>query len=360
MSSTRFFTADALKSVAAALAEQGRVLVPVRRPAVRESVIFAPYTKGMPLDFAKATISPKEAVLPKCETLVTYSKTKNPENPADVTLTLDDTPQAEPTVVFGCRPCDARGFAVLDRPYLNGPFADPYYKARRDLLTVVTLACPSVGPTCFCNWTGGGPACTEGSDAMLTAVDGGYLLEALTEKGEALAAALDAAGVSLSEGESHVEAARSAREAVEKQLAAAPDLSEAPKRIAARFADEAFWEEQTAQCLSCGACTYMCPTCYCFNITDEGDGTSAPGRRLRTWDSCMSPLFTREASGHNARMKKSQRMRNRVSHKFATYPENNGGAFSCSGCGRCIANCPVNLDIRAIVLAAAAPAQEKA
>ena len=73
------------------------------------------------------------------------------------------------------------------------------------------------------------------------------------------------------------------------------------------------------------------------------------GRRLRSWDNCMSSLFTREASGHNPRTLKAFRMRNRVSHKYSTYPEN-WGSFSCSGCGRCIGNCPVHLDIRAIVL----------
>ena len=121
-------------------------------------------------------------------------------------------------------------------------------------------------------------------------------------------------------------------------------------KVAARFTDVDFWEKETDRCLSCGACTYFCPTCYCFNITDEGEATSEKGgRRLRTWDNCMSPLFTREASGHNTRMEKALRMRNRVSHKFSTYPEN-WGTFSCNGCGRCISNCPVSLDIRQIVL----------
>ncbi len=351
MSNTRFLTADALPKVVGALAAGRRVLIPVRQPAVKQSVIFAPYKDGMPVELAKATIAPKEAVLPKCETLVSYRKIKDAENPAATALELHDTPQAEPTVVFGCRPCDARGFAVLDRPYLQGPFADPYYKARRDLLTVVTQTCPSTSTTCFCHWVGCGPDSAEGSDVLLTAVDGGYVLEAVTAKGEALLAELDGKAP-VTDGTDKLAAAQAARAAVRASLPAAPDLSQAQARIAARFADGDFWEAQTAQCLSCGACTYMCPTCYCFNITDEGDGVDKTGRRIRTWDNCMSPLFTREASGHNARMTKGQRMRNRVSHKFSTYPENWNGAFSCNGCGRCINNCPVHLDIRAIVLAA--------
>lgn len=344
---TRYFPADALTKVVASMADERRVLIPVTQPAVKNSVIFAPFSAGMTVELHKASVAPKEAVLPQCETLLTYSKQKDAEDPSKVNLVLDDKPQAQPTIVFGCRPCDARGFAVLDRPYLDGPFVDPYYQARRKQLIVITQTCPTVGTTCFCHWVGSGPNSTTGSDIMLTAIDGGYVLEAVTERGEALLA-----GMKLEDGTPFMDKAKAARAAVEAQLAPAPDLTQAQEKIAARFNDSTFWEEQTAQCLSCGACTYMCPTCYCFNITDEGDGVCKAGRRLRTWDTCMSPLFTREASGHNARMSKAQRMKNRISHKFSTYPENWGGEFSCNGCGRCINNCPVNLDIRAIVLAA--------
>lgn len=100
-----------------------------------------------------------------------------------------------------------------------------------------------------------------------------------------------------------------------------------------------FWAEQTAKCLSCGACTYMCPTCQCFNISDEGDPLE--GRRLRSWDNCMSPLFTREASGHNPRTAKALRMRNRVSHKYWYAPDYSDGvsparaAVGASSSARC-------------------------
>ena len=152
----------------------------------------------------------------------------------------------------------------------------------------------------------------------------------------------------------------SVQQFIDNLAAAAPNIKSAPEKVAARFNDTQFWQDQTDRCLSCGACTYFCPTCYCFTITDEGEGLSEKGgRRLRSWDNCMSSLFTREASGHNPRTVKAFRMRNRVSHKYSTYPEN-WGAFSCSGCGRCISNCPVCLDIRAIVLAALEAKQPKA
>ena len=160
------------------------------------------------------------------------------------------------------------------------------------------------------------------------------------------------AASSLAEGAELFHKAEAARKEAWASLVPAPNIKSAPEKVAARFTDTQFWQDQTDRCISCGACTYFCPTCYCFTITDEGEGLSEKGgRRLRSWDNCMSSLFTREASGHNPRMLKAFRMRNRVSHKYSTYPEN-WGAFSCSGCGRCISNCPVCVDIRAIVLAA--------
>lgn len=348
MSMIRFLAADGLPGFLAHLARNGRrVLVPMEKPANKPSVVFEPWQEGASLTLAKATVPPKQAVLPQCETLFSFRKSKDTADPSRVSLQLEETPPPQPTVVFACRPCDARGFAVLDRPYLHGPFADPYYKARRESLVVITQTCAEGCNTCFCHWVGGGPSSPEGSDVLMTAIEGGYILQAITTRGEVCLA-----DAPLPDGAALFPKAEEARKAAWQSLKPAPDLGDAPKRLAALFTDLAFWQEQTDRCLSCGACTCFCPTCYCFNITDEGEGLSERGgRRLRSWDNCMSSLFTREASGHNPRSTKALRMRNRVSHKFATYPENWGG-FSCNGCGRCISNCPVCLDIRAIVLAA--------
>ena len=341
----RILPASALPGFVGQLAASARVLVPT---AQGKAVVFAPYAAGADLSFPRATTTPKEAVLPQTETLLTYHRAKDAEDATRVTLTVDDTPQAEATVVLGCRPCDARGFAVLDRPYTEGPFKDPYYAARREKLAVVTLTCAKPCATCFCNWVGSNPGDAEGSDVLMTAVDGGYALEAITDKGKAL---LEKAGLEAASDAQKSAVAESRAKAL-ASMAPAPDLASAPARLLALFNDTDFWQKQTAHCLSCGGCTYFCPTCYCFNITDEGDGLTQPGKRLRTWDTCMASHFTREASGHNPRMAKALRMRNRVSHKFSYYPTVWEGAFSCNGCGRCISQCPVHLDIRAIVQAA--------
>lgn len=284
-------------------------------------------------------------MLPQCEVLVRYSKTKDPNDPGKCTMTLDDTPQAEPTVVFGSRPCDARGYVTLDRPYLHGPFADPYYKARRDQLTVITLTCPSGCSTCFCHWVGGGPTSPEGSDVLMTEVEGGYVLQAMTDKGAACwkAAAWPTAPTALPMPRPPARPPGPAW----KRRPAWPKLR--PRWPPASRMWSSGSRRPTVVCPA-GPVPTSAPPATASTSPTKGDGLNGrEGRRLRTWDNCMSPLFTREASGHNPRTAKALRMRNRVSHKFATYPEN-WGAFSCNGCGRCVSNCPVHLDIRAIVL----------
>ncbi|UCG91125.1 MAG: 4Fe-4S dicluster domain-containing protein, partial [candidate division WOR-3 bacterium] len=110
--------------------------------------------------------------------------------------------------------------------------------------------------------------------------------------------------------------------------------------------DGSYWETLHQKCLGCGICTYFCPTCHCFDINDEV--IKSHGRRVRTWDSCMFPLFTLHASGHNPRPTKKERMRQRIIHKF-NYSKKYYGKTFCVGCGRCIINCPVNVDVRRIV-----------
>lgn len=351
MSTLRFITSAALPEFLTSLlrldndGRQPRVLVPALQG---QAVVFTPYAPGREVTLDKATVSPKAAVLPPEETLLRYRRVKEERDPASVRLELEDlSASAQPVIIVGCRPCDARGFSVLDRPFLQGRFVDPYYARRREQLLVITRTCNTPCATCFCTWTGSHPADTEGSDVLMTAVHDGYLLEAVSTRGEALLLALD-----LPDGTHRKEEAETMRLAARESMPLPPDLRQAREKLAARFNDAEFWTQAAQACISCGACTYMCPTCYCFNITDEGDGYGdVPGRRLRTWDSCMSAMFTREASGHNPRPDKALRLRNRVLHKFSNYPAVWNGTFSCSGCGRCIAQCPVHIDIRAIVLA---------
>lgn len=341
MSTIRFLSADKLDSWLAEAASSRQVLAPRQEG---KSVLFRPWSPGTKITFARSTVSPKGAVFPQCETLFTYKGTKDPQDPGKISLALDDTPEVKDQLLFACRSCDARGFVYLDKAFLEGPFQDMYYKARREKLLIISQTCDIPHETCFCHWVGGGPASPQGSDILMTEVAGGYVLEAVSDKGEAFLA--KEAGSSLPDGADKMEEAQAKRDKAASMQAPAPDISNSARRLEARFKDLDFWTAQTSKCLSCGACTYMCPTCQCFTITDEGD--SLGGKRMRSWDNCMSYMFTRETSGHNPREQKAARMRNRVSHKYWYVPDR-FGMIACTGCARCVRQCPASLDIREIV-----------
>lgn len=341
MAKTVFLPEENLDAWIKAMAAERRVMAPVRD---HEAVIYAQVNDASAVELdAQATESPKKAIFPQTETLLSFKRMKSAESPDALDIDIRESIEAEPTVVFGARPCGVRGFAMFDRVYDNKRITDPYYKARRDNTHFVTIGCDKPMNACFCHWMGSGPADEDGTDVLLVPVEGGYAARAVTDEGKKL---LDLAETTTRKGVK-AEADAVAKQALEA-MSEAPDLSDVPAKIMDAFDNLDFWSEMTAACVSCGACTYLCPTCYCFNITDEAVGLS--GKRIRTWDNCMNHNYTQEASGHNPRPTKAHRMRNRVGHKFGYYPDLHDGTILCCGCGRCIARCPNSVDIRRIVM----------
>jgi len=350
----RFLADEALADITAAWARGMRVLAPVREG---QSVVYRTWAQDMhPFLGRPPTCSAKRALLPQTEDLLTYTYRKDQGDLTRTEVFLAEPLPQEPTLLLGCRPCDARGRKLLDRVFLERSVPDSLYEARRKATLFVTLACERMENTCFCHWTGGGPTSEEGSDVLLFSVTGGYAATALTEAGEGLLAALPEASASVREELAHKQAnpPQPGPPQPGAQAGPAPDLSRVPEAFLAVFDDMDFWMDQSARCLSCGVCTYLCPTCSCFNITDENSGMK--GKRLRTWDTCMSALYTLEGSGHNPRVSRAHRLRNRVGHKFCYHsqefptPQGSQPEFSCTGCGRCIKSCPVSVDIRRIIL----------
>lgn len=334
---TRLLKKDGLAGAVKRMAAAKRVLGPVK---VADNVVFGPLELGLEpeLGFANTRNAPKNALFPHTETLVRYTRT--PKG-------MESTGQGdEPTeTVILVRPCDAQSFLLLDRVFDQPGCSDPYYLGHRERTTVVALAC-SEPPyaACFCTSVGGDPVPAEpqGIDVLVTDLGDEFLAEFLTPKGEAL--------VPFFEGSAPVDDAASQRKEEVRTVARAAIRSQVPARevksILQQNFDHPFWAGLHGKCLACGTCTYICPTCHCFDINDESKKDD--GVRLRSWDSCMFPLFTKEASGHNPRSSQKERWRQRVMHKFRYLPEN-FDLMGCVGCGRCVLNCPVNLDIRKIV-----------
>lgn len=278
-------------------------------------------------DFERTALSPKTFFLPDTQVILEVEK-------RDSKVALSEPEMAGEQVIFGLRPCDARGLQSLDALLLDRPPPDAYYAERRERTTLVGLACPQMWDDCFCTSLGSGPDDASGVDLMLYEgeEETRYWVLVNTDKGRALLDRLEA-----EETELEAPASDASSETV-------PVLP--PEEWGARF-DDVYWQRLADRCLSCHACTYVCPTCRCFDVRDE-TMASGPGyshiQRLRAWDSCLAVAYRRIAGGHNPRPSKALRLRNRYYCKFC-YSPLDFNTVACVGCGRCIEACPVGIDI---------------
>jgi ferredoxin len=232
----------------------------------------------------------------------------------------------------------------LDKLFIDEAFPDPYYQSRRNNTLIIALACSSPASTCFCESLDQGPARKSGSDVIAYKVHDSLVFEEVSPKGEEF----------LKKNKKIFrEATSKEQQAIQKQEADAIKKMATPHhygQVLDKNIDPSFWDAVAEPCLSCGACTFLCPTCHCFDLVDKNNRKGAT--KLRVHDACMFELFTKEASGHNPRARKGDRMRQRIMHKFSYAPQNFGRIF-CVGCGRCIANCPSNIDLRETLTKAA-------
>ena len=316
-----------------------RLYGPVRQG---ECVNFMQIEDGSRMDFSfqNTRLSPKSLFLPQSERMFEFSL-----DPArDDAHILKEVPRDySPRAVIGIRPCDARAFKLLDVNFDTQEYRDPWWVRARQSTTLVGLGCPTPCSTCFCTSVGGGPFDEEGLDVLLVETDEAFLAKVLTEKGEKL---FDAADGFESADEELSQRATALREQAEARIVSRVDTSRLEELDTLALYEADFWEEIHFACVNCGVCTYLCPTCWCFDIQDETHGLA--GDRIRNWDSCMFPLFTLHASGHNPRGEKLQRVRQRFMHKLKYHVDKHNNGVACVGCGRCVQYCPVNIDIRQV------------
>ncbi|MCL4812385.1 MAG: 4Fe-4S dicluster domain-containing protein [Vicinamibacteraceae bacterium] len=244
--------------------------------------------------------------------------------------------------LVGVRPCDLAAIGRLDAPLRDGPWPDAAYAARRRGMFVLAVQCTEPCGTCFCASMGTGPDAGPGADLVLTELDGAgparSLLEARTTAGAAMVVALGAA-------EAPEDAADEAHLAVDRaraRMGRALDTSQLPARLLAHF-EHPRWETVAKKCLTCGNCTFACPTCFCTTVEDRLDLAGETAARLRRWDTCFSVDFS-YMHGGSVRLSPRSRYRQWLTHKLATWHEQ-FGTSGCVGCGRCITWCPVGIDI---------------
>lgn len=293
--------------------------------------------KEVSLETLKTVKSPKNMFFPQSENMMKF-KTE------DKNISIENMNfEKRPFVLFGVRACDYKAIDVLDKVFLADP-VDTYYQSRREATTIVTLACSKPEESCFCKVFGIDATAPQGD--VTTWMDEKYLYwQANTQKGESLTALVK--DLFENGGEAEVKAQQAATKAVIDELPFSNlDLSKFKGENLNELFNAKEWEEMSEACLGCGTCTFVCPTCQCFDIRDFK--TNEGIIRYRCWDSCMYSDFTLMAHG-NSRTTQMQRFRQRFMHKLVYYPSQNDGLYSCVGCGRCVNKCPQHLNIVKVI-----------
>jgi len=287
------------------------------------------------LNYINSVLSPKNAFFPQTETLFRFFRDDNRGFQIEPGVEAD-----REQVIFGIRPCDARSLRLMDMVF-NGQYQDSYYLNKRKMTTLIGLACFEPDETCFCPTFGIDPASGEDVDILFSDIGDRYLVEAFTEKGATLLGKFAKFFGEPRGDEEQLRKARKAGLAKMKKL----DVSAIADKMAPLYGGD-YWDSIGLKCLGCGICTYLCPTCHCFDIGDVN--LDEGGERFRCWDSCMFPEFTLMASGENPRPNRKARIQQRFFHKLKYFYDRNG-ELACVGCGRCIRYCPVNIDISQII-----------
>jgi len=322
----------------AGLSEAYRLFGPVKEAEFHN---FAELAKGQAPDLSclNTRLSPKSIIYPQSEALLEYSLDESRE---DHHIMREVKTDYSPRAIIGIRPCDAKAFVLVNYNFDTPQYKDPYWIKAREATTMVGLACDSPCSSCFCTSAGCGPFHEEGLDVLLVDTGDAYLAKILTEKGDKL---LQAAGwdTAADAAEQQLE---NLKKAAESKISATVATDGLKQIDTTELYHAPFWEEVSFSCINCGTCTFVCPTCWCFDIQDENSGKS--GKRMRNWDSCMFPLFTVHGTGHNPRGTKLHRVRQRFMHKLKYYVDKYDVGIQCVGCGRCVRSCPVNIDIRRV------------
>ncbi|MGI6778276.1 MAG: 4Fe-4S dicluster domain-containing protein [Acetivibrionales bacterium] len=269
--------------------------------------------------------SPKEFLFPQTERIMTFTKDGK-------VVSCEDSRK---TIIFGVRPCDLQALKVMTAVFTQGKYSDKYFESKLKNTVIVGFGCLSEKTGCFCAERNIDKGYSRECDIFLSDNgDSSYTADIITEKGAELLEGLNLEAADNVSGVSMINS--------EKANVKAIEINAGEKELF----EQIDWERISEKCLGCGTCTYICPTCHCFgfrDVVENGDSV-----RYRCWDSCMYPKFTLHASGHNPRVSKKERFRQRIMHKYL-YVKQNFGYIACTGCGRCIRSCPAGMNIKTVL-----------
>ncbi len=251
-----------------------------------------------------------------------------------------DTPSDPPPryAFLGVRACELAAIRVQDRVFLEGPWVDPIYQARREAAFIVAVNCTQAADTCFCTSMNSGPRCVSGFDLALTETSDGFVVESGSSRGEALLSTLTTDAVQPSQ----LNDAAAARQQAVDQISRRLD-TDGIRDLLLGHPEHERWDQVATRCLSCTNCTMVCPTCFCSTVTDVADLSGDHVERQRQWDSCFNIDFS-YMNGGVVRNDVRSRYRQWLTHKLGSWHDQFGQS-GCVGCGRCITWCPPGIDL---------------
>lgn len=289
------------------------------------------------LNHAPTILPPKKYFMPQHETLLTFDTAKGQDMKAVVDI-ID-------MVLIGVHTCDLMGVQCLNHVFLDRP-KDYHYLERHNSIALIGIECMEKCDefaSCSLMET---DTPSGGYDLFMTDIGESYYIEVNTPLGEELVEDFDKMKTADSDDSIKLKSVREAKKTnFEKEIPS--DKMNIPEVFEKSFHHKV-WFDTAAKCLSCGNCTNVCPTCYCFDVIDETELDTSKGRRIRVWDSCQNESFALVAGGENFREERAERLRHRFYRKFK-YPVDRYGISFCTGCGRCSRQCMADIDLKEVL-----------
>jgi ferredoxin len=306
-----------------------RLYVPARVDATTRFALFEPGIKTA-FNLVNTALPPKDLLFPQTQKMYRYGFDKQG------IPYIDPIHDDDVVIVFGIRPCDMASIDCMDAVFLTKGYKDEFYAPRRKRLLTVVIGCTAPAQTCFCDSMAGDTSTAPTADIQLNETAGGnaYTVLANTLRGKA----------ALTDWSNYLTDATDP-ELPHAECSLKVQMEGIKQKLDAMY-EHPLWERIAKKCVTCGTCTYVCPTCHCFDISQEN--RMKDGERFRSWDSCMFSSYTLMAGDHNPRADKMPRVRQRFLHKLCFFEDRYGRSL-CVGCGRCVEKCPVALDITELI-----------
>ena len=315
------------------LARLEKVMAPVARGYDNFSFQEVKSGKEIAIPYIPTILPPKKYFMPQREKLIEYNKSAG---------TFDAVLEYEKMAIFGVHTCDLAGIQCLNMVFSDKP-KDINYLVRKNKLMIIGLECNT-----YCDQYASCKVVDNhlpngGYDLFFTELRDSFIVHVNTEYGEDV---MDRTGLFIPAEKAHLAELEEIRK---KKREIFKDEVNVTHTNLAKLFDKAFesrvWDDLDKRCIACGNCTNVCPTCYCFDISDDLNLDFNTGERGRRWDSCQTEPFAKVASGENFRKTRGARQRHRYFRKFK-YPVERYSRYFCTGCGRCTRTCMAKISLK--------------